>query len=122
MDDFKEMGLLYEAFTKSGNPHIGRAKDTIRSYPADQPQNPHHSLRTTPLKDPGGSGRLYDGGQAGQGVITPISDEESGADVSTFLRHDILKKLETLMIDAESFQDTKTMIALDELKRFIEGL
>lgn len=120
MDDFKEMGLLYEAFAKSGNPNIGRARDTMRSYPADQPQNPHHSLRSIPLKDPGGAGRLYDSGQTGQGITTPISDEET--DMSALMRSDILKKVDALMYDAESFEDTKTMIALNELKRFIENL
>jgi len=120
MDDFKEMGLLYEAFAKSGNPYVGTSRDTSRAYPGSQPQNPNHSLRTIPLKDPGGSGRVFDGGQGGQGITAPISDEET--DMSALMRGDILKKVETLMHDAESFDDTKTMIALNELKEFIERL
>ena len=120
MDDFKEMGLIYEAFARSGNPYVGTSRDTSRAYPASQTQNPNHSLRTIPLKYTGGSGRVFDGGQGGQGITAPISDEET--DMSTLMRTDILKKVDTLMQDAESFEDTRTMIALDELKRFIEKL
>ena len=119
MDDIKEMGLLYEAFAKSGNPHLGTSRDTTRAYPASQPQNPNHSLKHIPLKDPGGSGRLFDGGQVGQGIATPISDEETtttGSDITG----KVLDKIDSLMQDAESFEDTKTLIALNELKQFIE--
>ena len=118
MDDFKEMGLLYEAFTK--NTHTGHARETIRSYPANQPDNPNHTygLRT-PFNGTKGGG-AFDSGQGGQGITAIVSDEETNT--ATFMKNDIIKKVDSLMIDAESFEDTKTMIALNELKQFIERL
>lgn len=118
MDDLKEMGLLYEAFTK--NTHTGHARETIRAYPASQPDNANHTygLRT-PFNGTKGGG-AFDNGQGGQGITAIISDEETNT--STFMKNDIIKKVDSLMIDAESFEDTKTMIALNELKQFIERL
>mgnify|MGYP003648473965 CR=1 FL=1 len=122
MDDYKEMGLIYEAFTKGSNPY-GRAKDTSRSYPPSQSDNMNHSYgKSMPLKDPGGSGRAYDGAQTGQGIAHVISDEETSAEPKEITNLDVLDKIESLIKDAERFEDTKTIIALDELKRHIAKL
>ena len=119
MNDYKELGLLYEAFSR--NPNVGHARDTSRSYPPGQSDNIHHSFGPhIPFNGTKGGG-AFDQGQGGQGVTAVISDEEN-ADMSTFLRNDILKKVESLIKDAERFEDTKTLIALSELKRYIEKL
>ena len=117
MNDYEEMGLIYERAFYSQH-----AKDTTRAYTPGESESMHHSYRQHPLKDPGGSGRLWDAGQTGQGITTPISDEESDVDMSAFMRQDILKKIGSLMKDAESFDDTKTLIALNELKTYVERL
>tara|TARA_R110000796_G_scaffold216607_1_gene332598 strand:+ start:274 stop:504 length:231 start_codon:yes stop_codon:yes gene_type:complete len=75
-----------------------------------------------PLKDPGGSGRAYDGAQTGQGIAHVISDEETSAEPKEITNLDVLDKIESLIKDAERFEDTKTIIALDELKRHIAKL
>ena len=94
-----------------------------RSYPPGQSDNVHHSYGPhIPFKDPGGSGNAWDGAQGSQGITAPVSDEESDVDSSTFMRNDILKKIDILTKDAESFEDVKTILALSELKRFVETL
>lgn len=122
-DYYEDIGLIYEAFSKRGNPNIGSAKNTSRSYPPGQSDNVHHSYGPhIPFKDPGGSGNAWDGAQGSQGITAPVSDEESDVDSSTFMRNDILKKIDILTKDAESFEDVKTILALSELKRFVETL
>ncbi len=118
MDDYKEMGLLYEAFTKSN--HTGHARETIRAYPANQPDNANHTFGLrTPFNGNKGGG-AFDSGQGGQGITAVISDEETN--MVEFLKNDILQKVDSLTTDAKSFEDTKTIIALNELKQFIERL
>ena len=123
MDDYKEMGLIYEAFAKGNNPYIGHAKGTSRSYPPGQSDNGHHSYGPhIPFKDPGNSGRAYDAAQMGQGITRVISDEETTVNPKEIMNLDVLDKIASLIKDAERFEDTKTLIALDELKRYINKL
>jgi hypothetical protein len=118
MDDYKEMGLIYEAFAKGRNPYNGTAKLTNTSYPPGQSDNPSHSYRKpVPLSDPGGSGRNYDAAlTSGQGHVC---DEEASIAPKEITNVDVIDKIESLIRDAQSFEDTKTIIALDELKRYI---
>lgn len=119
MDDYKEMSMLYEASLQKRT----IARDTSRAYPPGQSDNVHHSYGPhIPFKDPGGSGRVWDGAQMGQGITAPISDEEGHTDSSTFMRNDILKKIDSLTKDAERFEDVKTILALSDLKKFVENL
>ena len=121
MNDYKEIGIIYEAF-KGGSPNM-HARDTTRSYPPGQSDNTHHSYGPhIPFKDPGGSGRAWDAGQMGQGITAPISDEEIQAEPKEIMNLDVLDKINSLIKDAERFEDTKTLIALDELKRHIATL
>ena len=117
MDDYTEIGLLYEAFAKSSN--VSHARETTRAYPANQPENQNHTFGLrTPFNGSKGGG-AYDSGQGGQGITAVISDEETKTRGSD-LPGKVLDKIDSLMQDAESFEDTKTMIALNELKQFIE--
>tara|TARA_R110000772_G_scaffold191062_2_gene301866 strand:+ start:932 stop:1276 length:345 start_codon:yes stop_codon:yes gene_type:complete len=114
MDDYKEMGLLYEAFARAPK----SSPDTTRSYPAsDSKHSLGHQLPTT---IPGGSINAAAIGISSSKNNAGVCDEET--DMSTFMKSDVIKKIDSLMNDAESFEDTKTMIALNELKRFIERL
>lgn len=117
MDDYKEISLLYEAFARPHKRII--ANPTDRSYPAGNSENPHHSYSQIPLKDPGGSGRRFDGNMMNGNITQVISDEETQVEPREIMNIDVLDKIATLSTDAESFEDTKTLIALDELKRFI---
>lgn len=113
MNDYEEMSLMYEAV-------IGqRPKDTSRSYPPAVAPNNQTLGRNLPFTG-GGYGGAYDAAIASSSHVA--SDEEGRVDMSTFMRHDILKKIESLMKNAESFDDTKTLIALGELKAFVERL
>ena len=114
MDDYKEMGLLYEAFARAPK----RAPDTTRSYPAgDSKHSLGHQLPTT---TPGGSINAAAIGISSSKNNAGVCDEET--DMSTCMKSDVIKKINSLMTDAESFEDTKTMIALNELRQFIERL
>ena len=117
MNDFREMELMYEAIMRRP-----QTRSTHMSYPPGESDNMNHSLRVRPLTDPGGSGRIPDGALASSNNNAGVCDEEDNADMSTFMRQDILKKIESLMKNAESFDDTKTLIALSELKTFVEKL
>ena len=97
----------------------GAAKDTSRAYPPSPAPNNQTLGRNLPFTG-NGHGGAYDAGLADSGRI--VSDEEDSVDMSSFMRNDILKKIESLMKDAESFDDTKTLIALGELKTFVEKL
>lgn len=121
MDDYKEMGLIYEAFARGRNPYNGIAKPTSTSYPPGQSDNSSHSFRKpVPLSDPGGSGRNYDAAlTSGQGHVC---DEESTIAPKKINNVDVIEKINSLKKEAESFEDTKTLIALDVLKRYIEKL
>ena len=114
MDDYKEMGLLYEAFARAPK----SAPNTTRSYPAsDSKHSLGHQLPTTL---PGGSINAHAKGTSSSNNNAGVCDEET--DMSTLIKNDIIKKVGSLMTDAKSFDDTKTMIALNELKQFIERL
>lgn len=113
MNDYKEMSIMYEAV-------IGqRTRDTSRAYPPMAAPSNQTLGRNLPFTG-NGHGGAYDAGIASSSHV--ISDEEGKVDPSTFMRNDILKKIESLMVDAESFEDTKTLIALGELKSFVENL
>jgi len=117
MDDYKEMGLLYEAFARAPL----RAPITTRSYPASEPANQNHTLgHQLPTTLPGGSINAHAKNISSSNNNAGVCDEET--DMSTLMKNDIIKKVKSLMTDAESFEDTKTIIALNELKQFIERL
>lgn len=106
MNDYNNMSLIYEAL----------AKDTTRSYSPDEAGINHTLGRKLPFNGVK-SGGAYDAGQGGQGVTSIISDEETAP--AWAMKADILKEIERLMTDAESFEDVKTMIALKELETFV---
>ena len=117
MDDYKEMGLLYEAFARAPR----QAPNTTRSYPAGEPESRNHTLgNQIPTTQPGGSINAHAKNISSSNNNAGVCDEET--DMSTFMKSDVIKKIDSLMTDAESFEDTKTMIALNELKQFIERL
>jgi len=118
VNDYKEMGLLYEAFLRPHKRVI--APHTDRSYSVDNSPNPHHSYSNIPLKDPGGSGRRFDGNMMNGDIAHVLAgDEESQVEPKEIMNVDVLDKIELLMKDAESFEQTDVLIALNELKRDI---
>lgn len=107
MDSFRELQEIYEGYRGHSE------QPASQSYPATQGK--HSYKGPVPGQTPGGQGPIM--------VNTPMhSDEESHTDMSSFMRQDILKKIETLIKDAERFDDTKTLFALNDLRVFVKNL
>ena len=124
MDDYKEMGLLYEAFAKY--PNGGHAKDTSRAFTPNQPSNPHHSYgKRIPLTDPGGSGRGYDAN------VLYMSDEETHTEPKEIKPKEIMNLVvldkiselqQSVKAEGEGQQGMVAIYVLGQLKDYIISL
>ena len=108
MDDYKKLALIYEGYL--GNSYDGPPKAYVAG---EAPRGQSYKKGQLPIgQDSSGSGRAFDAGLAGQGIVTPISDEE-------VIGSPIIDKIDECIEKAVANDMQYAVFTLGELKEFV---
>ena len=109
MDDYKKLAMIYEGYL--GNSYDGPSKAYVAG---EAPRGQSYKKGQLPVgQDSSGSGRAFDAGLVGQGIVAPISDDEE------IVGSPIVDKINELIEKAVDDDMQYAVFALGELKEFV---